>query len=71
MKVRINNLIEINDADFEKVPLMEFARFMDKSPAYLCRVRNNQVVISEDMYKDIKEHLTKFINNGKLDTVDN
>jgi hypothetical protein len=71
MKVRINNLIEINDADFERVPIMEFSRYMGKSAAYLCRVRNNQVVISEDMYKEIMRYLTEFVNDGRMDTVDN
>jgi hypothetical protein len=60
MKVRISNVIEINNTDLDSVPLMKFSRFSGMSAAYLCRVRKNQVVISERMYNKILKHLTNF-----------
>jgi len=71
MKVRMTKLMEINDTLLESVPLMEFSRFSGMSAAYLCRVKKNKIVISEEMYDKIKKHLTDFINSGNMDTVKN
>jgi hypothetical protein len=60
MKVRVSKVIEINNTDLDSVPLMKFSRFSGMNPAYLCRVRKNQVVISEKMYEKILQHLTKY-----------
>ena len=71
MKVRMTKLMEINDTLLESVPLMEFSRFSGMSAAYLCRVKKNKIVISEEMYDKIKKHLTDFINSDSMDTVKN
>lgn len=71
MKVRMTKLIEINDTQLESVPLMEFSRFAGMNASYLCRVKKNQLVISEAMYNKIRKHLTNFVNKYKIDKVDN
>ncbi len=71
MKVRMTKLMEINDTLLESVPLMEFSRFSGMSAAYLCRVKKNQIVVSEAMYNKIRKHLTDFINSDSMDTVKN
>jgi hypothetical protein len=63
--------MEINDTLLESVPLMEFSRFSGMSAAYLCRVKKNQIVVSEAMYNKIRKHLTDFINSDSMDTVKN
>ena len=70
MKVRMTKLIEINDTQLDSVPLMEFSRYSGMNASYLCRVKKNQIVISEAMYNKIKKYLTKFVNDDKFNKVD-
>ena len=64
--VRKSQLIEVSDSGIEFVPLMAFSRFAKMSPAYLCRIKKNKVVVSERLYNKINTLLTNFRNNDKL-----
>lgn len=60
MLVRKTELIEVKDSGLESVPLMAFSRHAQMSPAFLCRIKKNKVVVSEALYNKILGLLTSF-----------
>lgn len=67
MLVKSNNLRQINNSEFESIPMQKFSRFTGISLSYLSRVKHNKVIISEDWYEELMKHLTRFVKYSKLE----